>query len=257
MPMLTTLRMRLPVCPFHAPLRTRFEKSAIRSSTAWTSGHDVLAVHDDRRAARRAQRDVQHGAVLGHVDLVAAEHGVDALAQAALLGESTEQRQRLVGDAVLRVVEVEAGGFRRQALAAGRVVGEERAQMQAADRLRSGPASAFHAGRAVSGGVSVILLSFLSSVPSPLERASASRTGRSCLWSDWEAMGVPLVAKPAVFPWYFAPAAMQHQSMDRRGPQVRRSAPSNPAEGPAGRQQVCNRLPDSRSRDPRSMMRPE
>src|SRR4029450_2917475 len=89
-PMLTTWRMRLPVCPFQAPLRTRFEKSAIASSTAGTSGtaflaaavrevghgvehgvnvgHDVLAVHEDRRAARCAQRDMQDGAVFGHVD---------------------------------------------------------------------------------------------------------------------------------------------------------------------------------------------
>ena len=50
-------------------------------------GHDVLAVDDDRRAARCAQRHVQHGAVLGDVDLLAREHGVDALAQAGLLGE--------------------------------------------------------------------------------------------------------------------------------------------------------------------------
>ncbi len=38
MPMLTTLRMRLPVWPCHAPPRTRFEKSAIRSRTACTFG---------------------------------------------------------------------------------------------------------------------------------------------------------------------------------------------------------------------------
>ena len=38
MPMLMTLRMRLPVWPFHAPLRTRLEKSAILSRTAWTCG---------------------------------------------------------------------------------------------------------------------------------------------------------------------------------------------------------------------------
>ena len=36
----------------------------------------VLAVHLDHRVARRAQRGVQHGAVLGDVDLLAAEHGV-------------------------------------------------------------------------------------------------------------------------------------------------------------------------------------
>ena len=33
--------------------------------------HDVLAVHDDRRSSRRAQRHVQDGAVFGDVDLVA------------------------------------------------------------------------------------------------------------------------------------------------------------------------------------------
>src|SRR5207245_1887707 len=36
MPMLMTLRIRLAVCPFHAPLRTRLAKSVIWSSTAWT-----------------------------------------------------------------------------------------------------------------------------------------------------------------------------------------------------------------------------
>ena len=60
MPMLTTLRMRLPVWPVQAPLRTRSEKSAMRSSTACTSGTTFVAVDDDRRAARRAQRHVQH-----------------------------------------------------------------------------------------------------------------------------------------------------------------------------------------------------
>ena len=46
--------------------------------------HDVLAVHDDRCASRRAQGDVQDGAVLGDVDLVTAEHGVDPRAQPAI-----------------------------------------------------------------------------------------------------------------------------------------------------------------------------
>ena len=91
MPMLTTLRMRLPVWPFHAPLRTRSEKSAILSSTAWTCGHHVLAVDDDRCAFRRAQGHVQDGAVLRDVDLLAAEHGVDPRSQAGLLGQLNEE----------------------------------------------------------------------------------------------------------------------------------------------------------------------
>ena len=38
MPMLTTLRMRLPVYPFHSPERTRSAKDDMRSSTPCTSG---------------------------------------------------------------------------------------------------------------------------------------------------------------------------------------------------------------------------
>ncbi len=37
MPTLTTLRMRFPVAPVHAPERTSSEKVAMRSRTAWTS----------------------------------------------------------------------------------------------------------------------------------------------------------------------------------------------------------------------------
>ena len=129
MPMLMTLRMRLPVWPFHSPLRTRSAKSAILSSTACTSGTTFSPSTTIDRAARRAQRHVQHGAVLGDVDLVAAEHRVDALAQARLLGQLQQQLERLVGDAILRVIEIDARRLDRQALAALRIVGEELPQM--------------------------------------------------------------------------------------------------------------------------------
>ena len=36
MPMLITLRIGLPVCPFQSPERTRSENADIRSSTSWT-----------------------------------------------------------------------------------------------------------------------------------------------------------------------------------------------------------------------------
>ena len=96
-------------------------------------GDDVLAVDDDRRRARRAQRHVQHRTLLGDVDLLAAEHGVDARAQPRLLGEREQQPQGLVGDAVLRVVEVEPRGGRGQALAAPGIAREEAAQVHVAD----------------------------------------------------------------------------------------------------------------------------
>ena len=56
MPMLMTLRMRLPVWPFHSPLRTRLEKPAILSSTAWTWGttFSPSTTIDDPCGARRA-----------------------------------------------------------------------------------------------------------------------------------------------------------------------------------------------------------
>ena len=133
MPMLTTLRMRLPVWPFHAPLRTRFANAAIRSSTACTSGttfspSTTIEAPGGARSAtcRTARFSVD-------VDLLAAEHRVDPRAQAGLLGELDEEAQRLVGDAVLRVVEVDPRGLRRQALAARRIVREELAQMHAVD----------------------------------------------------------------------------------------------------------------------------
>ena len=87
MPMLTMLRMRLPVWPFHSPPRTRSAKRGHPVEHRVDVGHDVPSVDDDRGLSRRAQGDVQHGAVLGDVDLVAAEHRVDALAQPGLLGE--------------------------------------------------------------------------------------------------------------------------------------------------------------------------
>ena len=79
---------------------------------------DVHAVDDERRTFRHAQRDVQSCAVLGDVDVVAPEHRLRALREPGLLGELDEEPQRLVRDAVLRVVEVEAGALGDQPLSA-------------------------------------------------------------------------------------------------------------------------------------------
>ena len=135
MPMLTTLRMRLPVWPFHSPLRTRLEKSAILSSTAWTCGTTFLPSTTIDASSRRAQGDVQDGAVLGDVDLLAPKHGVDASAQAGFLGQLQEELEGFVGDAVLRVVEVEAHGLGRHTLAAFGIIRKKLAQMQLTDTL--------------------------------------------------------------------------------------------------------------------------
>ena len=59
-PMLTTLRTRLPVWPVHAPERTCSEKSAILVEHRVHARYDILAVDVDRLALGRTERDVQH-----------------------------------------------------------------------------------------------------------------------------------------------------------------------------------------------------
>ena len=97
--------------------------------------YDVLAVDDDRCPSWRTQGNVQHSAVLGDVDLVAAEHRVDARPQTALLGQFNEQPHCFFRDAVLRVVKIQTNCLGRQPLATLRIVGEQIAQMPIAHLL--------------------------------------------------------------------------------------------------------------------------
>ena len=92
--------------------------------------HDVIAIHEDGLAFGSTQRHVQDGPLLGDVDLLTPEHGVDVRPQAGLLCQLQQQPERLVGNAVFRIVEVNADSFNRQAFAARRIVREELAQMQ-------------------------------------------------------------------------------------------------------------------------------
>ena len=78
---------------------------------------------------------MQHRAILRDIDRVAAKHRLDALAQSGLLGELDQQPQRLVGDAVLGVVEIDPGALDREALPALGIIREELPQMQALSPL--------------------------------------------------------------------------------------------------------------------------
>src|SRR5208282_5698104 len=100
--------------------------------------HNVLAIDDDRGVARRPERDMQHSAPLRDIDLVAAEHRVDAVAQARLLRKLNEQFDGLVGNAILGVVERNAGSRERESFAPPRIVRKELTQMERADRLLMG-----------------------------------------------------------------------------------------------------------------------
>ena len=98
-------------------------------------GHDVLAVDDNRRTAGRAQGDVERGALLGEVDLLAAEHEVDSPAQLALLGQLQQVRQRFVGHALFGIVQIQPRPFGDQPLAAAGIVCEELTQVHVAKSL--------------------------------------------------------------------------------------------------------------------------
>ena len=102
MPMLTTSVMRSPVWPRQAPLRTASEKARICSRTAHHLRHHVLAVDEDRPVGGVAQRDVQHRAVLGVVDLLAGEHPFAPPLDVG--GRASSNRSRIVS-AVMRFFE--------------------------------------------------------------------------------------------------------------------------------------------------------
>ncbi|MGX1514624.1 hypothetical protein RKD44_005912 [Streptomyces collinus] len=98
-------------------------------------GDDVLAVDLDHRVPRRPQRGVQHRTVLGDVDPLTAEHGVAQPEHVGGGGKLLQQGQRLVGDQVLRVVDVQVSHAERPAGAALRVRGEQLAQPHLAEPL--------------------------------------------------------------------------------------------------------------------------
>ena len=80
--------MNLPSTIEAKPLRSRGFSFLIMKEKMGKAGHfvqhgvhvrhDVVAVHEDLLIPRCAQRYVQHGAVFGDVDLISAEHRVDA-----------------------------------------------------------------------------------------------------------------------------------------------------------------------------------
>ena len=93
-------------------------------------GHDVLAIHYDGGALRRAQGDVQNGAVFGDIDFLAAETWRrSSCADPDSSASCNEELQRFVGDAILRVIEINACGLNRHPLSALRVIREQLPQM--------------------------------------------------------------------------------------------------------------------------------
>ena len=101
-------------------------------------GHHVVTVDEDRGVRPVAQRDVQHGAIFGVVDLLAREHRVDPGLDAGVDSQLLQQRQGLIVDAVLRIVKLDAGRFGDIAFSARGILSEDFAQVKRRPLLGQG-----------------------------------------------------------------------------------------------------------------------
>ena len=105
----------------------------MRRSTACTSPTTSWPSTVSCSLLGHAQGHVEHGPVLGGVDVGAGEHGVTAGLDAGGPGQVDQERQRLVGDPMLGVVQDEIAGSGGQTGRPLGVVGEELAQVEIAD----------------------------------------------------------------------------------------------------------------------------
>jgi hypothetical protein len=86
--------------------------------------YNVYAVHKHALALGGTQGGMQHRVLFGHVDFVAVEHGLNACVQAAFLRQGQQKLQAFVGDAVLGVIEINAGRLGSKPCTALRISGE-------------------------------------------------------------------------------------------------------------------------------------
>ena len=98
-------------------------------------GDNIYAVHLDLRASWSSQCNVQHCAAFRDVDLLATKHCVATVSDTSLLGELYQQPNGFIGNSVLRVVEVKAGGLSSQSVAATGVIGKQLPQVDVFDLL--------------------------------------------------------------------------------------------------------------------------
>ena len=135
MPTLTTLRIRLPVWPFHSPLRTRSQKPAILSSTAWTSGttFSPSTTIEVPFGARNATCKTARFSVM----LIFSPLNMASIRsrRPAFLRQLKEQLEGFVGDTIFGVIEIETQCLNGQALAAFGVFRKELSKMKIADLL--------------------------------------------------------------------------------------------------------------------------
>ena len=99
-------------------------------------------VDEELGVAGQPQRGVQHGAILGDVDVLAAEHRGAAPRQVDLVGEPQQGRDDVVGDEVLGEVHAEVSEVEGELLRAARVGREPGAEVGhegVLERVQVGP----------------------------------------------------------------------------------------------------------------------
>ena len=137
MPMLTTSVKGFCALPTIAPPRTPSANASMRSRSLMTVLLDLGAA--DAGARRLAQRHVQHRAILGGVDLLAAPHRIDALAQPDGVGELQRAcRARSRRGAAARSPCSRPDRLAREALEAARVAREQLVRRARCQTLRRG-----------------------------------------------------------------------------------------------------------------------
>jgi hypothetical protein len=117
-------------------------------------GHDVAAVNSHGPAREIPQRDMEDGAILGHVDFFAGKHPVAQRFDLPLAGELVEEVERFLGDEMLRVVDEQVAESAGKPSGPLGVAGEPVTQMFAPDvvtmRLQTAPdgelAKGWHGG---------------------------------------------------------------------------------------------------------------
>jgi hypothetical protein len=92
--------------------------------------NDIYAIDFDRSRAGSAEGGVEHGAVLGDVDLITTKHGVNLAAQIGGVREIDEASDCLAGDQVFRIIQEKPSGFELELLSAGRIGGKKLAEVR-------------------------------------------------------------------------------------------------------------------------------
>lgn len=108
--MSTIVVITRPVCPVHAPSRTRPANTLIRWNTSWTPGTTSVPVDLNPLADVGTQRRVAHSPVLGRVEVLTGVHRLDTGHQPGPLGQAQQQIQGVLGDPMLREVDHKIAG---------------------------------------------------------------------------------------------------------------------------------------------------